>query len=122
MSKVSSSESITMEDEELVLCNACGDLVSLKKFEAFPRQLLRGPCKEWIGVGELCRQAGVDAGDITPGLFVIWLPDPTGNESYAVVIFYDDETKWTMAAHYNRTRVLGMASQADSLQPTGAAK
>src|SRR5438309_2074831 len=112
-----------MQDEELVLLNTCADLVSLKKFEAFPLQLLRSQTGgEWVGVRELCQQIGVSADNLKPELFATWLPDPLGRDGYVVVLFYDDESKWTMAAHYNRERVLGNGSFDAALQPAGAAR
>src|SRR5437879_6589824 len=100
-----------MQDEELVLLNTCTDLVTLKKFEAFPRHLLGSePGAEWVGVRELCRQIGLAVGDLKPDLFTTWLPDPVGHDGYAVILFYDDESKWTTAAHYNRQRLLGNVS------------
>jgi hypothetical protein len=110
-----------MQDEELVLLNTCSDLVSLRKFEACPLQLLRGQPGEWVGVRDLCLQIGVSADNLKPDLFATWLADPMGHDGYAVVLFYDDESKWTMAAHYNRQRLLGSGSPDAALQPAGAA-
>jgi len=39
----------------------------------------------------------------------------------AVILFYD-ESKWSMAAHYNRRRLLGDASADPSPQPIRAAR
>src|SRR5262249_20718272 len=87
--------------------NFCADLVSLKRWEAFPVHLLIGKRSgEWVRVRDLCLQAGLDVGDLKNDLFASWLPEPTGDEAYAVVIFYDEESLWTMAAHYNRQRLL----------------
>ena len=107
-----------MQDDEITLCNACADLVSLKKSEAFPLRLLGTKRSgEWIGVREFCLKIGVAADDIGPELFATWLPDPMAQEAYAVIMFYDDESKWSMAAQYNRGRLLDRALS----QPTGAA-
>lgn len=97
-----------MEDEELTrLNNFCADLVSMKRWEAFPVHLLIGKrTAEWVRVRELCLPAGLDVGDLKNDLFAAWLPDPTGDEGYAVILFYDEESMWTMAAHYNRQRLL----------------
>ncbi len=96
-----------IEDEELTcLSNSCADLVTLKTREAFPVHLLTGNrAGEWIRVQQLCLQAGLDAGDVKPDLFASWLADPAGDEDYALIIFYDEESMWTMAARYNRQRV-----------------
>jgi hypothetical protein len=101
-----------MEDEELTrLNNCCGDLVGLKRWEAFPVSLLIGKrAGEWVGVRELCLQSGLGGGDLPPDLFAAWLADPTGDDGYAVIIFYDEESMWTMAARYNRQRLLGGVS------------
>jgi hypothetical protein len=97
-----------MEDEELSrLNNFCADLVSLKRWEAFPVHLLIGKrTAEWVRVRELCLQAGLSPGDLKPDLVATWLPDPAGDEGYAVIIFYDAESMWTSAAHYSRRRLL----------------
>lgn len=97
-----------MEDEELIhLNNFCADLVSLKRWEAFPLHLLTGKREaEWVCVRELCLQAGLDVRDLKSDLFTAWLPNPAGDEGYAVILFYDEESMWTMAARYNRQRLL----------------
>jgi hypothetical protein len=101
-----------MEDEELTrLNNICADLVSLKRWEVFPHHLLiEKRAGEWVRVQELCLQAGLDSGDLKPDLFAAWLSDPAGDEEYAVVLFYDEESMWTMAARYNRQRLLEKAA------------
>src|SRR5437879_6345449 len=99
-----------MQDDEIILFNTCTNLVTLRKTESFPLHLLqsKGP-GEWIGVRDFCLQVGVGPGEARPGLFVTWLPDPQAQEGYVVIIFYDDESKWSMAAHYNRARLFGGA-------------
>ncbi len=100
-----------MQDDEITLCNICTDLVSLRKNEPFLRQLLASkPPGEWVSLRGFCTQAGLSVGEIKPDLFATWLPDPLSDDAYAVVMFYDDESKWSMAAHYNRVRLLGDAS------------
>src|SRR5438874_10922 len=99
-----------MSDEEITLFNTCTDLVSLRKTEAFPLHLLKTKRPgEWIGAREFCLQIGVDAGDLKPEVFATWLPDPLGHNGYAVILFYEDESKWSMTAQYNRARLLGDA-------------
>ena len=110
-----------MQDEEITRYNACTDLVSLKKCETFPLRLLGSkPSGEWIGVREFCLQIGVAAGDLTPELFATWLPDPKAHDGYAVILFYDDESKWSMAAHYNKGRLLANATVNQTPESTGA--
>jgi hypothetical protein len=109
-----------MHDDEINLCNACTDLVSLRTSEAFPRQLLENKRPgEWIGVRAFCEQIGIAPGDVKPELFATWLPDPTAQDGYAVVLFYDDESKWSMAAHYNRGRLLDSARPNQVQWPSG---
>src|SRR5947209_4085668 len=97
-----------MADEELTrLNNFCADLVSLQRWEAFPVHLLIGKRPgEWVRVRELCLQAKPDVGGPELDPFAAWLPDPTGDEGYAVIIFYDEDSMWTTAARYNRRRLL----------------
>lgn len=110
-----------MQDDEITLFNTCSDLVSLKKTEAFPRQLLESKRPgEWICVRELCLGIGVAPGDLRPEIFATWLPDPMAHDAYTVIMFYDDQSKWSMAAHYNRARLLGGSSPNQALDPTGA--
>lgn len=109
-----------MPDEEVALVNTCTDLVSLQKLEPFPLHLLGSKRPgEWIGVRECCLQLGVAPGDLRLDLFATWLPDPKGNDAYVVILFYEDESKWSMAAHYNRRRLLGAASPNPALPPPG---
>ncbi len=111
-----------MPDDEITLFNTCTDLVSLRKTEAFPLHLLGSKRPgEWICVREFCLQIGVAPGDLRPELFATWLPDPMAHDAYVVIMFYDDEWKWSMAAHYNRGRLLGGGSPNQTLQPSGAA-
>ena len=100
-----------MEDEELLrLNNLCADLVGLKSWEAFPTHLLIGKrTGEWVRVRDVCQQAGVSAGDVKPDLHAVWLPDPTGNEDYVIILLYDEESLWSMTASYNRQRLLECA-------------
>ena len=95
-----------MEDEDLIdLNDYCSDLVGSKRWEAFPMQLLKGkPVAEWVRVRDFCLEAGLHVGDCKSDLFASWLPDPTGAEEYALILFYDEESMWTMAARYNRRR------------------
>jgi hypothetical protein len=110
-----------MHDDEITLSNTCTDLVSLRKAEAFPMHLLgsRRP-GEWLCVRDVCLKIGVNPGDLSPDVFATWLPDPLAQEAYVVIMFYDDETKWSMAAHYHRGRLLDGTSPKKTVQPTGA--
>jgi hypothetical protein len=98
-----------MEDEELVrLNNACADLLALKKWEGFPRHLLTGGEGTWVNVSEICGRIGIDPGATPVDLFVTWLPEPTA-EGFAVILFYDASSSWTMTANYNRERLFAAA-------------
>jgi hypothetical protein len=111
-----------MQDEDITLCNACTDLVSLKKLEAFPRHLFGDKRPgEWVGVRAFCAQVGVTAGDLKPQLFATWLADPMGQDGYALLLFYDDDSKWSMTAQYNRLRLLGRASPDTAVPPARGA-
>jgi hypothetical protein len=110
-----------MQDDEIALLNACTDLVSLKKWEAFPRSLLGGKRPgEWVVAQEFCRELGVAVGGLTPDLFAAWLPDPKAHPGYVVILFYDDESKWSTAAQYNRDRLFAGESPTQALPPTGS--
>jgi hypothetical protein len=112
-----------MEDEESAMHNACADLVSLKKWEAFPMRLLCNyPPGEWIGVRESGLQVGVSVDYLAPELFVTWLPDPKSQDGYVVILFYDDDSKWSLTAHYNRARLPGSESPDLAKQPNGIAR
>jgi len=110
-----------MTDDGINLFNACTDLVSLRKAEAFPLELLgtKRPA-EWVAVREFCLQIGVNHGELKADVFATWLPDPLAQDAYVVIVFYDDETKWSMAAHYNRGRLLDVTSSKQKLQPAAA--
>jgi hypothetical protein len=110
-----------MQAEEVAMYNLCTDLVSLRKYEAFPAKLFSKQAGEWVRVREFCHQIGVAAADSTAALFATWLPDPAAHEGYAVVMFYDDESKWSMAAHYNQARLVeGMPSINAVAMPSAA--
>jgi hypothetical protein len=103
-----------MEDEQVVhLNNSCADLVSLGQYESFPIHLLAGKSGEWVEVRELCVQVGIDPGDLTEEVVATWLPDPGSDEAYALIIFYEQNSMWTMAAQFNRGRILSIAAAGD---------
>lgn len=87
--------------------NLCGDLVSLRRLEPGMIYLLRDtPPGIWLKVRELYRRAGEETASIKEPLSVAWLPSP-GDPDYAVVLFHDDESKWSLTADYNISRLLG---------------
>lgn len=108
----------TIAEAEIILLNACTDLVSSRKYEAFPTHLLTNRrTGEWVAVRDLCLQTNLPSGDLGADLFVTWLPDPMGHEGYVVVLFFEDESKWSMAAHYNRARLVVGTSEGASSWP-----
>ena len=110
-----------MQDDEIPLFNGCTDLVGLRKCEAFTLHLFQSKRSgEWVQVREVCSDVGAAAGELKPELFATWLPDPMGREGYAVILFYDDESKWSMAAHYNKGRLVGEASNNSTSRPVHA--
>jgi lipocalin len=94
----------------------------MKKTEAFPFRLLEAHQPgEWIGVRKFCLEVGVAAGEVNAELFATWLPDPNGQGAYVIILFYDDESKWSMAAQYNRARLLTHESRPTVNQSTETA-
>jgi hypothetical protein len=65
---------------------------------------------EWICLREFCLKIGIAACERKPKLFATWLPDPLAEDAFVVIFFLDDDSKWSMAAHYNRARLLGAGS------------
>jgi hypothetical protein len=110
-----------MDEDETKLMNACADLVASRNNEAFPLLLLtKEQAGEWIPLSDFCSQIGLTAEALQPSVFATWLPDPMGNGDYVIIMFYDEESQWSMAAQYNRSRLLGgMASQ--QAAPNGTA-
>src|SRR5689334_3399896 len=101
-----------MEEEGLEqLDNACADLLSVAKYEAFPRTLFERGQGDWVNVDELCRTLGLAVTGLNSDVYASWLSDPTGDERYAVVIFYDHGSDWTTAGHYNRRRLLNAGTE-----------
>jgi hypothetical protein len=114
-----------MQDDEVALLNDCLDLLTLKKNEAFPRSLLSTKAPgEWVGVRMMCADLGLSsAADLKPELYATWLADPGGARDYVVVIFYDDESKWSTTASYNRAAVSrdAASTKASVVTPVSAA-
>jgi hypothetical protein len=86
------------------LLDVCGDLVSQKSSEAFLASLFsRKHMGQWTKAAELGKDTGFDLNGIGPDVFVTWVDDPSGDPTYALVLFFDDETKLTAAAQFNRS-------------------
>jgi hypothetical protein len=100
-----------MEDEADVLSNLCVDLVSLRRLEPGLDHLFRRQAPgRWVAVSELYEKAGQPDQAIKPQLAAAWLPSP-GDPDYAVILFFDDTTKWSLTADYNVARLLGQQPQ-----------
>lgn len=100
-----------MEADEIELENTCADLLAARKYEAFP-QLLLGQMRagEWVVVADVCRQLGLAQEQLGHGVFATWIADPSGAASYAVVMFFDAATGWSMMGRYNRSRLIDVPS------------
>ncbi len=108
-----------MNDWEVALENLCCDLVSQRDFEPLLAQLFVKDSSQWTPLMSLAQSSSIDLShfaDIASQLYIVWLSHPTGGSGYAVVIFYDFDSKWTKGADYNRVRLLGQsqATQEDS--------
>jgi hypothetical protein len=100
-----------MEDEADLLSNLCTDLVTLRRFEGGLIHLFRQKNPgSWVSVRELYDRAGHSDRAIKSELTATWLPSPF-DSNYAVVLFFDDATKWSLTADYNVTRLLGQQQQ-----------
>jgi hypothetical protein len=96
-----------MDDETDRLSNLCTDLVSLRRYEPALVYLLRDrPAGSWVPVRELYAHAGQIAAPVKPQLVAAWLPSPGDDSGYAVILFLDDDTKWSLTADYNVARLL----------------
>ncbi len=96
-----------MDDEADTLSNLCTDLVSLRRYESALVELFRDrPAGSWTSVRELYARVADPGVTIKPELAVAGLPAPGDDRDYAVVLFFDDETKWALTAEYNVARLL----------------
>lgn len=92
-----------MENELTDLLDLCADLVSQKSSEAFVASLFsRMRIGQWTNAAELAKEAGVDLNGIGSDVLVTWKDDPSGDPAYTLVLFFDDETKLTAVAQFNR--------------------
>jgi hypothetical protein len=93
-------------DEEDILNNHCADLVSLAKLEPALVYLLgERPPGAWSAVRELYARAGQPNEAIKADLVAAWLSPPNGDADGAVILFYDEESLWSMTAWYNVGRL-----------------
>ena len=93
------------------LTNVCTDLVALTEYEMFVYRLLtQYDAGVWVRVETLSSLLNSPPDGIAPRLFVSWLQDPLSDDNYVIIVFYEDESKWSMGAHYNRSRLLSKCS------------
>jgi hypothetical protein len=107
----------TMDETDL-LSNLCADLVSLRRLEPGLGMLFREPKGSWVPVRELYSHAGQPDESIKENLVAAWLPSPT-DPNYSILVFLDDESKWSMTADYNSTRLLGRQPQSSQASKAG---
>ena len=89
-------------DEEDILNNYCADLVSLTKLEpAIVYLLTERPMGAWTPVRELYARAGQPNESIKADLVATWLLSPNADPGGAVILFFDEESFWSMTAWYN---------------------
>ena len=94
------------EDALTRLLDLTADIVSQQSAQGFISSLLnQTQMGQWTPAEQLARQSGLDLNGIGPELFVAWLDDVSGDRDYALILFYDDETKLSAAAQYNRSIV-----------------
>lgn len=87
----------------------CADLLSEPRGETFLKALFRHPKGEWVSVGVLCGDTGVQAPPAKgPGtdLVVVWLDEPAKLDGYSTIVFFSPAELWSTAAIYNRERLL----------------
>ena len=94
--------------DELIsgLHDTCADVVSEQRYEVILVRLFQEYGQgEWASIAELCPATGAGPpGDLSP-LVAMWADEPSGDPSYAVIIFYHSEEIWTTCALYNRQRL-----------------
>jgi hypothetical protein len=104
------------DDELDRISNLCLELVSERKHESMLLRLFRDrPAGLWVPLAEL----DLPRDDYPVSLKVSWVntPDP----KYAIVLFFDSETLWSMHADYNLSRLLRISpagTVASSSSPT----
>lgn len=87
-------------DELDRLSNLCADVVSQRRYEFVLVRLFRDtPAGEWVLLQEL---AGSEEYPAT--LAASWVRTPDAD--FALVLFFDTETLWSMHADYNLARLL----------------
>ena len=106
-----------MECDSDFMSNVCTDLVALRRMEPALSHLLRDHhAGVWVPVADLYAQTEVPFPAIECELQAAWLPAPN-DLNYAVIVFFDDESKWSMTAEYDAMRLLGR----QILEPISAA-
>jgi len=82
------------------LSNLCADVVSERRWEpALLRLFHDTPSAEWRPLREL-----TDADEYPATLAASWVSTPDAD--FAIVLFFDSETLWSMHADYNLARLV----------------
>jgi hypothetical protein len=106
---------MTNNDETDTILSFCSDLVTQKRFESFPTYVLsEGKIGEWLLVRLVCLKCGISNCDSFPELVVTWLPEPSEDPDYAVIIFFEPTSLQSLPALYNKTRLLGVKGKVDA--------
>jgi hypothetical protein len=91
---------VELADELDQLSNLCAEIVSERRWEpALLRLFQDTPAGEWVPLGELTESA-----DSPATLAASWVKTP--DTDFALVLFFDTETLWSMHADYNLARLL----------------
>jgi hypothetical protein len=85
------------------MSNFCTDLVSLRRSEPSLASLFDEHLPgQWTAVRSLTPDLPTES--TFDQLVATWLPSPA-DPDYAVILFFDDATKWSMTADYNVARL-----------------
>jgi hypothetical protein len=108
-----------MDDETDILSNVCVDLISLRRFEPGLKHFFAETSPgSWTSVRDLYERARQPQPSLESTLAVTWLPSPGGLD-YAVVLFFDASSKWSLAADYNVSRLLGTKPRSQDVAAAG---
>jgi hypothetical protein len=83
----------------------CTALLTKARFDPAMAALVRDRAAgAWVGVDTLYRAIEPPPVPISEELRVVWLAAPDGDPSYALVVFYESSTLWSLTAIYNTGR------------------
>jgi hypothetical protein len=69
-----------------------------------------GLAGRWVRLRDLLEVARLVPADVPTNLWVTWLKYPS-EPSYAVVVFFDDQSQWSSVAVYNAGRLVRETSE-----------